>query len=156
MRVLRALPVLALLTAAPAAAEQVLTGEEARAFVAGKLFAYSCFDGTRGAGRIFANGAVAGNIRFAGSDVLRFLRLPENTLYVRGDQVCAQLRGLPFEPCFTVTRTSPRSFRGAFANFGLSFMYCDFTHDGRMLLARRRGVQRRTSGPVFSPPPAAP
>lgn len=156
MRVLRVLPLLALLSAAPAAAQQVLSGEEARAFVAGKLFAYSCFDGTRGAGRIFANGAVAGNIRFVGSDVLRFLRLPENTLYVRGDQVCATLRGLPFEPCFTLTRTSPRSFRGALANFGLGFMYCDFTHNGRMLLARRRGVERRTSGPVFSPPPTSP
>ena len=57
MRVFRLLPLLCLLTAAPAAAQQVLTGEEARAFVAGKLFAYSCFDGTRGAGRIFADGA---------------------------------------------------------------------------------------------------
>ena len=156
MRVLRVLPLLALLTAAPAAAQQILTGEEARSFVAGKLFAYSCFDGTRGAGRIFADGSVAGNIRFVGSDVLRYLRLPENTLYVRGDQVCATLRGLPFEPCFTVTRTSSHSFRGAFANFGLSFMYCDFTREGRMLLARRRGIQRRTSGPVSSPPPTAP
>ena len=156
MRILRALPLLVLLTAAPAAAEQALSGEEARAFVAGKLFAYSCFDGTRGTGRIFADGSVAGSIRFVGSDVLRYLRLPQNTLFVRGDQVCAQLRGLSFEPCFTVTRTSPRSFRGAFANFGLSFMYCDFTHDGRMLLARRRGVKRRTSEPVASPPPTAP
>lgn len=156
MRVLRVLPLLALLAAAPAAAEQVLSGEEARTFVAGKLFAYSCFDGTRGAGRIFADGSVAGNIRFVGSDVLRYLRLPQNTLYPRGDQVCATLRGLPFEPCFTVTRTSSRSFRGAFANFGLSFMYCDFTSEGRMLLARRRGIQRRSSGPVSSPPPTSP
>lgn len=156
MRVLRVLPLLTLLTATPAAAQQTLTGEEARAFVAGKLFAYSCFDGTRGAGRIFADGSVAGNIRFVGSDVLRYLRLPQNTLYVRGDQICATLRGLPFEPCFTVTRTSSHSFRGAFANFGLSFMYCDFTREGRMFLARRRGIQRRTSGPVSGPMPIAP
>ena len=156
MRILRVLPLLALLTAAPAAAEQILTGEQARAFVAGKLFAYSCFDGTRGAGRIFADGSVAGNIRFVGSDMLRYLRLPQNTLYVRGDQVCATLRGLPFEPCFTVTRTSPRSFRGAFANFGLSFMYCDFTHEGRMLFARRRAAPRQATGSVAGPTPASP
>jgi len=156
MRVLRVLPLLALLIAAPAAAQQTLTGEEARAFVADKLFAYSCFDGTRGAGRIFANGAVAGNIRFAGSDVLRYLRLPENTLYVRGDQVCAALRGLPFEPCFTLTRTSPRSFRGTIANFGLSFMYCDFTREGRMLFARRRGAPRQATGSVAGPTPVSP
>ena len=156
MRILRVLPLLVLLIAAPASAQQTLSGEEARAFVAGKLFAYSCFDGTRGAGRIFADGSVAGNIRFVGSDVMRYLRLPQNTLYVRDDQVCATLRGLPFEPCFTVTRTSSRSFRGAFANFGLSFMYCDFTSEGRMLLARKRGVQRRTSGPVSDPQPISP
>ena len=156
MRVLRALPVLALLTAAPAAAQQTLSGEEARTFVAGKLFAYSCFDGTRGAGRIFVDGSVAGNIRFVGSDVLRYLRLPQNTLYPRGDRVCATLRGLPFEPCFTVTRTSSHSFRGAFANFGLSFMYCDFTREGRMLMARRRGAPRQATGSVAGPTPVSP
>jgi len=156
MRVLRVLPLLSLLAAAPATAQQTMTGEEARAFVAGKLFAYSCFDGTRGAGRIFADGAVAGSIRFAGSDVLRYLRLPQNTLYVNGDRVCATLRGLPFEPCFTLTRTGPRSFRGALANFGLSFMYCDFAPGGRVLLARRRGVPRQTTGSIAGPNPVSP
>ena len=156
MRVFRLLPLLCLLTAAPAAAQQVLTGEEARAFVAGKLFAYSCFDGTRGAGRIFADGAVAGSIRFVGSDVLRYLRLPQNTLYVRGDKVCATLRGLPFEPCFTVTRTGPRSFRGALANLGLSFMYCDFTPGGRVLFARRRAAPRQATGSIAGPTPVSP
>ena len=32
--------------------------EQARAFVVGKLFSYTCFDGTAGMGRIFADGSV--------------------------------------------------------------------------------------------------
>jgi len=86
----------------------------------------------------------------------RYLRLPQNTLYVNGDRVCATLRGLPFEPCFTLTRTGPRSFRGALANFGLSFMYCDFAPGGRVLLARRRGVPRQTTGSIAGPNPVSP
>jgi hypothetical protein len=50
--------------------------------------------------------------------------LPANTLQVKGDRYCAALRGLPFEPCFNVNRTSQVSFRGAVS--GLGFAYCDF------------------------------
>ena len=46
-----AIVVAALLAAVPARAE-ILTPEAARRFVAGKLFAFNCFDGSRGAGRI--------------------------------------------------------------------------------------------------------
>ena len=31
------------------------------------MFAYTCFDGTTGAGRIYADGSVAGNIQVGGS-----------------------------------------------------------------------------------------
>ena len=37
---------------APALAGQMMNADEARRFVAGKVFAFTCFDGTRGAGRI--------------------------------------------------------------------------------------------------------
>jgi len=43
---------------------------------------------------------------------------------VKGDRYCATLRGLPFEPCFNLNRTSSVSFRGAVS--GLGFAYCDF------------------------------
>ena len=39
---------------ASAAIAEDLRPEQARAFVVGKLFAYSCFDGTAGMGRIMA------------------------------------------------------------------------------------------------------
>ena len=39
----------------PALAAQ-MNAEEARRFVAGKVFAFTCFDGTRGAGRVFEDG----------------------------------------------------------------------------------------------------
>ena len=48
--------------AIPAKAEE-LRADEARHFIAGKHFAYNCFDGTTGNGRIYADGSVAGYIQ---------------------------------------------------------------------------------------------
>jgi hypothetical protein len=36
--------------------------EQARAFVVGKVFSYTCFEGTSGVGRIFPDGSVVGTI----------------------------------------------------------------------------------------------
>lgn len=118
-----ALIVAALACALPAQAEQ-MGAEQARHFVAGKHFTYSCFEGTNGSGRIYADGSVAGYIQVGGSGPRRFVVLPANTLRVKGDRYCATLRGLPFEPCFNLDRTSQVSFRGAVS--GLGFAYCDF------------------------------
>jgi hypothetical protein len=107
----------------PAAADE-LRANEARAFVAGRHFAYTCFDGTTGAGRIHADGSAVGYIRISGRGEPRFVALPAGTLRVQNDQWCAQLRGLPFSPCFNVDRTSSHSFRGSVS--GLGFAYCDF------------------------------
>jgi len=54
--------------------------------------------------------------------------LPTGTLRTNGDRYCASLRGLPFEPCFNLNRTSGASFRGSISGF--SFAYCDFTRRG--------------------------
>ena len=97
---------------------------EARRFVVGKLFSFTCFEGTHGAGRIFADGSVSGTIQFQGHGPVRYARLPAGTLRVRGERVCAKVRGLFFEPCFYLNKTSHRSFRGSL--LGLSFAYCDF------------------------------
>src|SRR5437016_14626801 len=77
-----------------------MSAEEARKFVAGKVFAFTCFDGTRGAGRLLDDMGAAGAVQFNGSGPIRHIRLPGNTLQIRGQAVCASLRGLPFEPCF--------------------------------------------------------
>jgi hypothetical protein len=58
--------VLILLAAGSACAES-LTPDAARRFVAGKLFAFNCFDGSRGAGRIYGDGSVIGTIQFHGA-----------------------------------------------------------------------------------------
>jgi len=118
-----ALVLAGLLCALPAKAED-LRADEARRFIAGKHFAYTCFDGTSGNGRINADGSVAGYIRVGGSGPQRFVVLPAGTLKTSGDRYCASLRGLPFEPCFNLTRTSAVSFRGSIS--GLGFAYCDF------------------------------
>jgi hypothetical protein len=102
-----------------------MSPEAARRFVAGKLFAFNCFDGSRGAGRIYGDGSIIGTIQFQGSGPVRSVWLPAGTLRVKGEAVCASLKGMPFEPCFNLTRTDDRSFRGSVS--GMGFAYCDFT-----------------------------
>jgi hypothetical protein len=87
--------------------------EQARAFVVGKLFAYTCFEGT-----------VVGTIKIHGQGQTRFAALPAGTIRVDGGSMCAHLAGLPFTPCFRVEKIDYRSFRGSLS--GLSFAYCDF------------------------------
>lgn len=114
----------------------MMNAEEARRFVAGKVFAFTCFDGTRGAGRILDDMGAAGAVQFSGSGPVRHLRLPGNTLQVRGQAVCASIKGIPFEPCFNLDKKDERSFRGSVS--GMAFAYCDFRHQGaaQMLMAR--------------------
>ncbi|WP_407184823.1 hypothetical protein [Bradyrhizobium centrosematis] len=122
-------------TFAPAIAGS-MNADEARRFVAGKVFAFTCFDGTRGAGRILDDLGAAGAVQFSGAGPVRHLRLPGNTLQIRGQNVCASIKGIPFEPCFNLEKTDDRSFRGSVS--GMGFAYCDFHHQGgnQMLLAR--------------------
>jgi len=115
-----------------------MSAEEARRFVIGKMFNYTCFEGTRGLGRVNADGSVTGSIQFQGSGEVRHAYLPANTLQVKGESVCASLRGLPMQPCFNLERTSANSFRGSVS--GLGFAYCDFTRHGRTTVAH--SVQR--------------
>jgi hypothetical protein len=135
----------ALLVAWPAVAEP-LGVEAARRFVVGKTFAYSCFDGTRGAGRIQSDLSVAGTIQIRGSGPIRFVQLPPGTLKVKGDSVCASVRGVPLEPCFNVDRTDAQSFRGSV--MGLSFAYCDFTRRVPRTPSVRMTQHHRTSQPL--------
>ena len=126
-----------LLAAVPAVAGE-MSAEEARRFVIGKMFNYTCFEGTRGLGRVNADGSVTGSVQFQGSGEVRHAYLPANTLQVKGESVCASLRGLPMQPCFNLERTSANSFRGSVS--GLGFAYCDFTRHGRTTVAH--SVQR--------------
>lgn len=123
-----------------AAAEQ-LNYEAARQFVAGKLFAFTCFEGTRGAGRIYGDGSVAGTVQFGGSGPVRFVVLPAGTVRPQGDQACAAVNGIPFHPCFDVDKTDPQSFRGSLSS--LHFAYCDFT---RRAAPSRNAPIRTTEG----------
>ncbi len=112
-----------LLAAVPALAGE-LTPSEARRFIVGKMFYYNCFEGTRGTGRVYADGSVAGSIQFQGHGRMHYAVLPAGTLRVSGASVCASLRGLPIQPCFNLQRTSSESFRGSIS--GLGFAYCNF------------------------------
>ena len=76
-----------------AASAQTLTPEQARAFVVGRTYAFSCFEGTTGAGRIFPDGSVAGTVTFQSQGSARFVRLPPNTVRVRTENVCGFVDG---------------------------------------------------------------
>lgn len=138
-----AIAVVALIAASPCVAEP-LSPDMARRFVAGKLFAYNCFDGTRGVGRIYGDGSVVGTMQSRSSGPVRFMRLPSGTLRVKGQAVCASVRGMPFEPCFNLNRTSSHSFRGSIS--GLGFAYCDF--DQRRTRAVRAAFSPRLKHPL--------
>lgn len=146
------------LLVSPALADS-LNADQARQFVAGKLFAFNCFDGTRGAGRIYSDGSAAGAIQFGGSGPTRHVRLPTNTLQVRGENVCARIKGMPFEPCFNLDKTSEHSFRGSVS--GMGFAYCEFTRkpSARAAMvsanARKRAPRMETAS-AESKPSSAP
>ena len=113
-----------------------MNADEARRFVAGKVFAFTCFDGTRGAGRILDDMGATGAVQFSGSGPVRHIRLPGNTLQIRGQAVCASIKGIAFEPCFNLDKKDEVSFRGSVS--GMGFAYCDFHNQGgtQMLMAR--------------------
>jgi hypothetical protein len=115
-----------LLAALPAVAGE-MNADEARRFVIGKMFTYTCFEGSRGQGRVNPDGSVAGSIQIHAAGPVRYANLPANTIQVRGESVCASLRGMLFQPCFNLERTSDRTFRGSVAGFG--FAYCEFTRN---------------------------
>src|ERR1044072_2383589 len=121
----------------------MMTADEARRFVAGKVFAFTCFDGTRGAGRILDDLGAAGSIQFTGAGPVRHVRLPGNTLQIRGGAVCAALKGVPFDPCFNLEKKDERSFRGSVS--GMGFAYCDFRHQGASQMLMARSVARPPS-----------
>ena len=122
---------------------QTMNADEARKFVANKMFAFTCFDGTKGVGRITEDGAAAGAVQFSGAGATRNMRLPSNTLQVRGQQICASIKGIPFEPCFNLEKKDDRSFRGSVS--GMGFAYCDFRHQGAAQMLMARAVARPRS-----------
>src|SRR6195952_3832494 len=126
----------------PAVAGQ-MNADEARKFVSGKVFAFTCFDGTRGAGRILDDMGAMGSVQFSGAGPVRHLRLPGNTLQIRGQAVCAAIKGIPFEPCFNLDKKDEVSFRGSVS--GMGFAYCDFNHQGAAQMLMARAVARPRS-----------
>jgi hypothetical protein len=140
----RSIIVVAGLAAAMPAWAGELKPEEAKRFVAGKYFGYTCFEGTTGAGRINADGSVVGTIQVRGAGSVRLIALPTGSIQVRPDSICASVRGMLFQPCFNVYQTDARSFRGSIA--GLGFAYCDFTR-------RNPKLEVSTTRPAQSRPP---
>ena len=120
-----AIVIVALLASGSAFAES-LDAEAALRFVVDKLFAFTCFDGSRGIGRFYGDGSVIGTVQLRGSGPVRSLWLPAGTLKFKGETVCASLNDMSFEPCFDLNTIDDQSFRGSV--LGMDFAYCDFAH----------------------------
>jgi hypothetical protein len=129
-----AIALMGLVATIPALAGE-MKPDEARRFVVGKLFAFNCFEGTTGAGRIYPDGSAAGTVQFRGNGPLRRVALPPGTIQVKNEAVCASVRGMPFQPCFNLNQKDNVSFRGSIS--GLGFAYCDFNRrSARISIAR--------------------
>jgi hypothetical protein len=116
---LRVIAVVAGMASALPAMGGEMTASEARHFVAGNLFSYACFDGTRGLARVHPDGSVDGSIQPKGTGPTRYGAMPAATLRVEGERVCASLPNSIIQPCFYLERINAESFA-----------YCDFTrHD---------------------------
>lgn len=109
-----------------------LQPDEAKRFIVGKLWNYGCSEGTRGFGRIFANGSVRGTIQQPGYGFAHH-DLPFGTVSMRPDSFCASVRVgfITVRPCFTFNQIDSRSFRGRVSSplwmrllWGMR--YCDF------------------------------
>jgi hypothetical protein len=127
-----------------------LASEQASAFVVGKLFSYTCFEGTAGIGRIFPDGSVVGTIRIRGEGETRFAALPPGTIRVDGPAICAHLSGQPISPCFRVRKIDNRSFRGSVA--GMDFAYCDFYQRDPRTHLISNPAKSPTTTPLATPP----
>ncbi len=125
-----------MLAACTGAQAQVLSAEASQEFIAGKFFYYNCFDGTSGAGRIFSDGSAIGTLKSTRGANVRNVALPVGTISVKNNKICANLKGLYFEPCFTVTKTGANSFRGSIN--GMSFMSCEFNGSRTQVASRKR------------------
>ena len=107
---LRGIAIMAGVGVATSALAGELRPEEAKRFIAGKHFSYTCFDGSKGAGLISADGAVTGTIQIRGAGPVRFVTLPPGTIRVQSNSICASLHGMPFQPCFAVNQIELAKF----------------------------------------------
>lgn len=125
----RVIAVMAWLAIALPAVAGEMTATEARQFVVGKLFIYTCSDGTRGMARVHDDGSVEGFIQVRGTGLTHYGTMPVGTVSADGGRVCASLPRSIMQPCFYLERTNATRFRGSI--LGLGFAYCDFTlHSG--------------------------
>jgi hypothetical protein len=112
--------------AAVPAVAGTMGADEARRFIVGNVFSFTCFEGTSGQGRVNGDGSVEGVIRLGGSGLPHHAKLPAGTLRARDDAICAAVAGISYETCFELERTGPKSFRGSAPAIG-KFAACQFT-----------------------------
>lgn len=142
--ILRSAASLGLVMLAGAASAEPMNADQARSFVVGRIFSFTCFDGTYGVGRINNDGSVVGKVRMQGNQPERHVTMPADTVRVRGEAVCAFTKGASFEPCFDLHKISTKSFRGNLA--GVPNMWCEFNRTGGPGGGKRGVASRSDAG----------
>src|SRR5262245_12431398 len=115
---LRIIAVMAGLAIAIPAIAGEMTATEARKFVLGRLFTYTCFDGTRGMARVHDDGSVEGFIQIRGTGLTHYGTMPVGTLRADGGRVCASFPHSILQPCFYLERNNATRFRGSILGMG--------------------------------------
>jgi hypothetical protein len=147
---IRVAVLLATLCLAQPSTAETLKPEAVRDFVAGKLFGFSCFEGTRGSGRIYSDGSLAGAVQIRGTGEARYVTLPAGTLLVNGESYCASIPGLTYQPCFEVERLNRQEFRGSL--LGVRWAFCEFTRGSEGAIATRSVRGAKSSKPLVLTP----
>jgi len=140
-----AIVIVGLVASSPVVAEN-LKADAARRFVMGKFFEFSCFDGSRGAGRIYGDGSVIGTIQIHGTGPVQSVSLPSGTLRIKREAICASLERMPIQPCFSVNKVDDQRFRGSVS--GLDFAYRDFSRRTSVVTRSRTLPQQLSLNPA--------
>jgi hypothetical protein len=113
LRTIAAASVATVLFAAPALAENVLTGAEAHSRLAGQTFDFNCVDGTRGEATYGNSGVATASYRLpsAGDDAA--VQNDQGRVRANGDDVCIRWSTLNGgeEGCYRMTERRPGQYR---------------------------------------------
>ena len=132
-----------------------LAPEQARAFVVGKLFNYTCFDGTAGMGRIFSDGSVVGTVQAPGRKMAnRFTALPPGTIRVAGQFGLRPSGRVPDRSLLQIGEA--RATAASVARLRvLNFAYCDFSqHNPRAQLISNNAARPSAFAAIVRPSPS--
>ena len=113
LRTIAAASIATALFAAPALAENILTGTEAHQRLAGQTFDFNCVDGTRGEATYGKSGDATARYRLATASDNAALQKDQGHVRANGENVCIRWTTLNGgeEGCYRMTERKPGQYR---------------------------------------------